>query len=64
MPLAEFPNDGSKLIRFRCGGAWCVVTEREMIKLLAHDPVLWVEAIRRGKAILRREQAKQRKERS
>lgn len=55
--LAEFPEDGSPLRRLHVGGALVALSEREMVKLLGRDTELWVQAIARGKALIRQEQA-------
>lgn len=37
------------------------LTEAELASLLAHEPALWREAVKRGKAFLRKRQARDRK---
>lgn len=60
--LADFPSDGSALIRIRVAGALVVVSEREMVRLLGRDPALWAAALRRGKAVTRAQTAQRRRE--
>ncbi len=47
-------------IRIQLPRCLLVLTAQELQKLLARDPVLWAEAIRRGKGVKRYEQMKAR----
>ena len=49
-----------RLIEIRLPGCVAFLKPEEVSRLLAHDPELWTEAIRRGKAILRARQAQAR----
>lgn len=59
--MAEFPEDGTPLLRFSVGGALVVVSEREMVGLLGRDTELWVKGVARGKAFKRAEEAGRRR---
>lgn len=49
-----------KYVEIRLKRCRLFLTESELINLLARDPALWQEALRRGKAITRKEQANER----
>ncbi|RKO67042.1 hypothetical protein [Desulfofundulus salinus] len=49
-----------RLIEIRLTRCRLFLTETELISLLARDPELWKAAIRRGKAIIRARERKQR----
>ena len=55
--LADFPQDGTKLVDFKLAGALLVLSEKELLALLALNPATWQAALQRGKAAKRREAA-------
>ncbi|MBU4533574.1 MAG: hypothetical protein KJ650_08125 [Firmicutes bacterium] len=55
---ADWPND--QLVEIKLTGCLLVLSERELLTLLAWDKELWQAALQRGKAVRRREQAAKR----
>jgi hypothetical protein len=53
--LARFPDD--RCIEIRLSRCLLVLGERELLRLLHRDVPLWLEAVRRGKAIMRARRA-------
>ncbi len=58
LPTAMFPE--GKLVTVKVAGCLLVLSEGELRDLLKAQPALWTQAVRRGKAVLRRERAKAR----
>lgn len=57
---ADFPQ--GKLLEIRMTGAVLVLSEAELLSLLAHDGRIWQAALQRGKAVRRAEAAAKRQE--
>lgn len=62
MPTAEFPE--GRIVEIRFAGCLLILGERELIRMLNHHPRLWMAAMRRGKAVLRRRKARERFEKA
>jgi hypothetical protein len=58
--LAEFPQDGTRLLEIRMTGAVLVLSEKELLTLLALKPAVWQAGLQRGKALRRAERRQKR----